>query len=230
MELNSSTFGMMLPDAGAWNYKPTLLGGSTAPTPGTGLGMDLSLKTNTATPGLTAADFGAIGGIFGAIGTAYGAYAQTRSIKQNLEFQSAMAAINSRMAENTAQTILRAGEQQQGQVGLRAGKVKSSQKASQAARGVAIGEGNAAEEVATTDLMKEIDMNTINANAVRQAWAARTQATNAANESLLKGTTADTTSSFSSAMTSLMGSATSVASNWYRDTRTAKLAAALGVS
>jgi hypothetical protein len=111
---------------------------------------------------------------------------------------------------------LRAGEQAQSQVAMRAGKVKAAQKVSQAARGVQIGVGSAAEEIATTDLMKEADMLTINANATRQAWAARMQATNYANESLMQGTMSDSIDPGVSAFSSLLTSASAVAPQWYR--------------
>ena len=99
---------------------------------------------------------------------------------------------------------------------MAAGKVKASQKVSQAARGVQIGVGSAAEEIATTDLMKEADMLTINANATRQAWAARMQATGYASESLMQGTSAESLSPASAAFSSLLTSAAAVAPQWYR--------------
>lgn len=172
---------------------------------------------------------GAISSIIGGIGSAFGTYYSAKSISENLKFQSDIAAINARMAENTAQAILSAGDKAIGQVGLKAGKVKGSQRASMAARGLVLGEGSAAEEIATTDLMKETDMMTINANAVRQAWAVRTQGANYQNESLMKGTTADSISPISSAATSLMNSATDVASSWYKYKRLGRLADLMGV-
>ena len=199
------------------NYK-TLLADTEGPT-GSGVSLD-NFANNYAGP---------IMGILGGIQTGYGAYSQARDAKGNLDFQADMATINARMAERTAQSILRAGEQEQGNVGLKAGKVKSAQKARQGARGVQIGVGSAAEEVATTDLMKETDMMTINANAVRQAAAARTQSMNYTNESLMKGTTADSINPYMSASESLIGSATTVASSWYRNRRMSAVLDKLGV-
>ena len=160
--------------------------------------------------------FGAVAGVLGGINTAYGAYASARSTKSALKYQAAISALNAEQAEKTAQSVLRAGEQEQSQVALRAGKVKAAQKVSQAARGVQIGVGSAAEEIATTDLMKEADMLTINANATRQAWAARMQATGYASESLMQGTSAESLSPASAAFSSLLTSAAAVAPQWYR--------------
>lgn len=187
---------------------------------------------------------GPIMAVVGAVQSGIGAYYSAQSAKDNLQFQSEMSAINARMseinarqAEKTAQSILYAGEKAQGQVSLRAGKVKGAQRASQGARGIVAGEGNAAEEIATTDLMKETDMLTINANATRSAWAARmagvnaqTQSINASNEALLRGVSAAGISPFMSAGTSLLNSGAAVATSWYSMQRANRLADALGVA
>ena len=187
---------------------------------------------------------GPIMAVVGAVQSGIGAYYSAQSAKDNLQFQSEMSSINARMseinarqAERTAQSILYAGEKAQGQVSLRAGKVKGAQRASQGARGIVAGEGNAAEEIATTDLMKETDMLTINANATRSAWAARmagvnaqTQSINASNEALLRGVSAAGISPFMSAGTSLLNSGAAVATSWYSMQRANRLADALGVA
>jgi hypothetical protein len=172
--------------------------------------------TGAAGAGSMASSAGPIFAAIGAIQSGLGAYFSAASQKSSLKFQASMAALNARIAERTAQSILQAGEQAQGRVSLQAGKVKAAQTVGQGARGVQIGVGSAAEEVATTDLMKETDMLTINANAVRQAWAARMQATNAANEALAKEALADSINPYVSAVTSLLGSSGKVASTWYR--------------
>ena len=59
-------------------------------------------------------------------------------------------------------------------------------------------------------------MNTAEANAVRAAWGYRTQAVNTQNEALIKRSAASSISPMGSAATSLLGSATSVAGNWYQ--------------
>lgn len=218
---NSPNFGTMTSSSMAldsWASKSTLLSAPTAAPPAAATtGFDPS----------SMATMGLVGGVFGAVQSAYGAFSTARATKQNLEFQSQMSEINARMAENQAQSIMLQGERAIGQVGLKAGKVKSSQKASQAARGIVIGEGSAAEEVATTELMAKIDSLTINANTVQAANAARTQSVNYANQSLLQGTSASSISPMSSAATSLVGSATTVANAWYTNTQQAKLAALL---
>lgn len=152
--------------------------------------------------------FGVIGAIVGAIGSVGAARAanSTRKFqyqmgqinaqaqKQTLTYQSSVAALNAeharfvgdtnaRIAELAAQSALYQGERQSGALTLQAGQLKSRQRASMAANGVDLGVGNAAEVQASTDIMKEVDRATIEANAVRQAWGYRLQATEMQNES-----------------------------------------------
>lgn len=159
--------------------------------------------------------FGPIMGIMGALGGAAGTFLQSKSLASQLRFQADMAKINQRMAENVAQSVMEAGASKKTQVGLMAGKVKGAQRADQAARGVVVGQGSGAESLATTDLMKEIDLMTIDTNTLSQAWAARTQGVNAGNQALISEATASGINPAAAAGTSLLGSATQVASNWY---------------
>ena len=104
---------------------------------------------------------------------------------------------------------------QVGAVSLNAGRMKSAQRAAMAANGIDLGVGSAAELQASTDIMKEIDMATIEANAMRSAFGYRSQAMNFENEALAKRATAGAISPFGSMASSLLGSAGSVAGSWY---------------
>ena len=153
--------------------------------------------------------------IGGTVTSAAGSYYSGRAAQSTARFQADMADINARMAESSAQSALYQGQQQVGQLTLKAGQLKSSQRAALAANGVDLGAGSAAELQASTDLMKEIDANTLTANAVRSAWGYRTQAVNYQSEALMKRATADSISPMASAATSLLGSAGQVAGSWY---------------
>lgn len=154
--------------------------------------------------------------VIGAIGGYFASKNQAASLKSSLEFQSDMAKINQRIAEGQAQSILAQGQQQIARQTLQAGQVKSRQRAAMAANGIDIGEGSAAEVTATTDLIKEIDSNQINANAVRAAWGMRTQSVNYGNQSLLQGASAQSINPSAAGVSSLIGSAGGVASSWYQ--------------
>lgn len=181
----------------------------------------------TAAPSM--ATMGVMSSIIGVVQSGLGAYYSTQSTKSNLEFQSRISEINARMAEKSAQSILAAGEKEQNRISMTAGKVKASQKTHQAARGIQIGVGSAAEEIASTDLIKELDMNTVYRNAVYQSNAMRMTGTNYANQSLLQGTMASTISPTMSAATSLLTSGAAVSDAWYKYKFRSQFADALGV-
>lgn len=182
---------------------------------------------------------GISGAINGAIGSYYALKSQENQLKSqamNLEFKSAMDKINAQVMETQAQGIMFQGERQGAMVGLRAGQVKAKARSSMAGRGIQLGEGNAAEVIASTDLMKEVDMLTVNANTVRAAEAARTQAVNFGNQSLLEGVSAgnlmasaNSISPFLGAYTSMLGSATTLANAWYQDRKLSAIAGRLGI-
>ena len=166
-----------------------------------------------------------MGMIQSGIGTFYAAKSNKNQLKSQamtFDYQKQMSALNARAMEDTAQQIMRAGEQDIGRLTLRAGQVKGSARAAQAARGGQIGTGSNAEELASLELMKQTDALTINSNTVRAAWAARTQAQNYEAQAAMAGVSAfgarsaaSQISPFSQASTNLMSSGGNVASAWY---------------
>lgn len=170
---------------------------------------------------------------------------QSQSQAMTLRFQKDLATLNAGLAENDAQQILLAGEREAGQISRRYGRAKSGNRASMAARGVQLGEGSTAEVEASIELAKQQDMLTINANRVRAAESARMQRTNYQTQASMLGvsasnvsgmgamsaanlmSSADSISPFGNTFTSLLGSAGTVASTWYRDNELAALRAAI---
>ena len=157
-----------------------------------------------------------IGQIGGAATSAVGSYFSAATQKENLRGQAAMAEINARISEMGAQSALMQGQHETARLTLNAGQLKGRQRAALAASGVAMGEGSAREIQASADILKDIDKNTIMANAVSQAWGQRMQAVNYQNEGLFARANAKGIKPFASAATSLLGSATQVASSWYQ--------------
>jgi hypothetical protein len=170
---------------------------------------------------------------------------QSQSQAMTLQFQKDMATLNAGLAENDAQQILLAGEREAGQISRRYGRAKSGNRASMAARGVQLGEGSTAEVEASIELAKQQDMLTINANRVRAAESARMQRTNYQTQASMLGVSAsnvagmgelsasnlmrsaDTINPYGNMFSSLLGSAGTVASTWYRDNELAALRAAI---
>jgi len=152
---------------------------------------------------------------------------------------------NASIAELGAQSTLEAGQRQIAAQTLKAGQLKGAQRAALAANGVDLGEGSAAEVQVSSDMLKEIDTETLRVNATRTAWGyraqgmeaqlqselqalnTRTQAkvqginmrTGAASletDALLKSASASGISPMAAGFSSLLDSAGSVADSWYR--------------
>lgn len=165
--------------------------------------------------GLNAGQFGVGMQGVGAILSAIGAWAGASAQKTSLRAQAEIAEINARTAESNAQATLFAGQREQQRSMLHTANLKGSQRARIAANGIDLGVGSAVRVLTTTDVMGEIDANQIKANAVRQAWGQRVVATNYENEALRARANASAISPGTAAVTSLLGSAGSVAANWY---------------
>lgn len=161
------------------------------------------------------AQFSTASNVGGAVSTALGAYYDASMQKQSAKHTAAMATINARVAELGAQSALLQGKSEVAKLTQQAGRLKSTQKARLAANGVDLGVGNAAEIQASTDIMKEIDTNTIQSNAWRSAWGHRVQAQNYLNQADAARITAKGINPYMSAANSLMGDSGQVASQWY---------------
>ena len=117
--------------------------------------------------------------------TALGSIGITKHNNATARAKANIARINAQMMERHAQGILRAGEKKIMQTTMAAGKVKHSQRAALAANGIAVGEGSAAEILASTDIVKEIESNEIKSEATRNAWGARMQAVGYEGQALM---------------------------------------------
>jgi hypothetical protein len=134
-----------------------------------------------------------VGSVF--IGTsmlsgALGAGDAAASQRSSLNFSAGISDINARMAEQAAQSELLRGEREYGNARLRTAALRGRQRASLAANGVDLGVGSAAQIQTSTEVMGEIDANTIQANAIKTAWGHRMEATNHRNDALMKRTSA----------------------------------------
>lgn len=165
--------------------------------------------------------------IAGAMQSAIGAWASAESAKSqakaqalSMEFESSMSAINARVAESEANAQMEAGAQEIARVTAEYGQAKAAAKTSAAAAGIK-STGSAAEVQASIELAKRVDAYTINVNRVRSAEAARTQAVNSRNQSLLSSVsarnaraTANSINPWVAAGGTLLSSAGQVAGYW----------------
>jgi hypothetical protein len=84
-----------------------------------------------------------------------------------------------------------------------------------AANGIDLGFGSAAEVQASTDIVKNIDMSTIQSNAIRAAFGYQQQALNDTTQGAISRASASAISPIGSTVNSLIGSVGTVASKWY---------------
>lgn len=144
-----------------------------------------------------------------------GAISSAMSTRLALKGAAQIAEINAGVAERAAQQEMSRGQDLIAAATERAGQVKSAQRASMAANGIDLGEGSAAEVLTTTDMVKEHDMQTIQANAVRAAWGHRVDATSLTNQARTAQAGADSTSPLMAGTSSLLSSAGQIAGSWY---------------
>lgn len=152
-----------------------------------------------------------VGGVQSAVSSYYGAKAQARQ----LAFEADMADINARMAESAAERTLAAGRREVQRSKMQTAGLKSRQRVALAANGVALDEGSAVNVLTTTDYIGEVDANTIEANAIAQAWGHKIDAANQRAAARSGRSAASSIAPGQAAMSSIIGTAGSVASSWY---------------
>jgi hypothetical protein len=166
--------------------------------------------------------------IFKGLGSAVSSYFaaqsqqyQYKSQALELGYQADMADINKRSAEYTAEGALESAKTQIQNVTLQAGQQKAAATAEMGSRGIVLGQGTSQEITASQDVVKDISMYTINANATREAAQARTAGAGYAGQAIMDragevnaNLSASSVSPVSSVMSSLMSTAGSVASSW----------------
>lgn len=147
--------------------------------------------------------------------SASASYWNARSQKSALNYQANIADLNAQLSELGAESALSTGQQQAGKISMQAGQVLGRQRAVLAGNGVDLGTGSAAEMQASTSILKQIDMNTVQANAVRNAWGYREQGLDFRTQAAMGRASAAGMSPALGAATTLLGGAGQVASNWY---------------
>lgn len=133
--------------------------------------------------------------------------------KINLNMQADLADQSARISEIGYKSYLQKGEMAKQSSQLQTASLKSTQKARMAASGVALSGDSQQNILNTTDLFGEIDANTIESNAIQQAWGYKAQGQNYKTQAKLGRFSADTINPSQVMSTSLLGSATQIASS-----------------
>lgn len=128
----------------------------------------------------------AAGGAASVVGSYYAASGQ----KTALKLQARMDEINAQIAESRARDALFRGERQEQAFRQDVAQLRSKQRVGMAAGNVDLGSETAAAVLTSTDVMSEIDATQIRANALREAWGMRTEATNLRSSARMSRATA----------------------------------------
>lgn len=175
----------------------------------TGSGFNWGQAGQGATMGL------AIGQAIGAVASAYiGARALSKvqkSQEQILRNNQASQQIGVEMAYRQGEAII-------SRVTRKAGQVKGKQRTTAAANGVAVGVGNSAEMMASTDIQKEEDMQTARLNAIANAWGYQNAASQYGAQASSLSAISDYNSgsgAYGKSMDSAIEGASNVAKTWY---------------
>jgi hypothetical protein len=152
------------------------------------------------------------GGILSTIGSMFGASSQ----KSSLNFQARMADINARIADGNARNLIAAGVVEESRIKLAGSQAKGSQIARMASSGIDIaGSPTAQARLAGTDLITEVDANTMRLNALRAAWGQRFEAGDQRARAGALRASASSISPMMAGLTTLMSTVGQVAGSWY---------------
>lgn len=152
----------------------------------------------------------------GAVNSTVGSFFSAQGQKSALKAQAGIADINAKLSELTAQSALRAGQIEEQKTRLATANLKSKQRAAMGANGVDLGSDSAVNVLTSTDVMGEIDANTVAANAARAAWGYRVQGMNYQNEAIGARATSKAISPLMVAGTTALTSLGNVGMNAYR--------------
>ncbi len=148
--------------------------------------------------------------------SATGAEIEAAGKKSSLNFAASFADTNARIADMTADSVLRQGQRAEQASRLETRNLKEKQRNSFAANGIALDSETANRVLTSTDLLGEVDANTLNANAARSAWGYRMEATGYRGEALVNRATANAIRPKSAFRTSLINSAGNISTSAYK--------------
>lgn len=159
---------------------------------------------------------------------AVGSYAGAAAQQASLRSQARISEINATMADAAGRAELMASERQQNQIYLRGAQVKASQTSAYAANGIDVGVGTPVNVATSADYVTQVDANTAAANGIQAAWGRRIEAGNYRRQAVSQRATASGISPGMAAFSSLLSSASQVASSWYTSSKSGALGGSSG--
>lgn len=178
-------------------------------------GSSPSPLADAATPGNVTMGLGIAGGGL----KLFSALAGASAARSAEEAQADAAQTNALIAERAASSAVTSGQAQASDTYIKGAQTVATQRAALAANGVDINSGTAANLQASTKWVTTQNVDTITANAARAAMGYTTQSEDYADKAGNLRAAAGAVSPTTVGATSLLTSATSVASDWYRNQR-----------
>jgi hypothetical protein len=157
----------------------------------------------------------------GAVTSAAGAMFSASTQKMGLKLDAAIAAINADKARDAAREALREGYQMEMRQRTATGQLKGAERAAMGANNVDMTTGSALNRLVSTDYSGEADAQTIRLNAARAAMGYRDQATGYEINRTLSLGAAKGINPMLTGVTSLLGSAASIAATGTDEARRA---------
>ena len=166
-----------------------------------------------------AAGFGAVGlgaTLAGGVLSAYGAQQQGTATQQMYNYRAQVSRINADINRQNAEWARTKGETEAMQYGAKAAQQRGQIKVAQAASGLDVNSGSARDVQASQERIKDMDLETIRANAAKVAYDYDTKAVmdeNQASLDVMAGDNARKAGNIN-ALGSIIGTVSSVSSKW----------------
>jgi len=142
-----------------------------------------------------------------AVTSGIGSYYAAQGQRTALRHQARMAEINARISEGQARDALMIGQTQQQAIRERASQIRGTQRVALGANMIDLGSDTAVALQTSTDYLAERDVNMAEANALRQAWGFRMEATGQRGQAAMARATASGISPLLAGTTSLLSGA-----------------------
>jgi hypothetical protein len=144
------------------------------------------------------------------------AYNRGRAQQNALGYEAAVAGNNAAIAGYQANVAQQVGAQQVQNIQLRTGNLFGAQRAAMAANGVDLGQGSAANVLASTEYMGQRDEATTQTNTQNEIWALNNQRNSYLAEQQADLSARNSINPTMSAAGTLIGGAGMFANSWYR--------------
>jgi hypothetical protein len=147
----------------------------------------------------------------GALSSVFAASSAKRAYRTRAFFNE----LNADEARGDARASIRRGEFLEQKSRLDTAQLKGRQVAAMGANGVDMTEGSPLARLVSTDYMGETDAITIRQNSTREAASSRARASGYSGQAIMDRASASNINPLLSGVTSLLGSASKVGSDWY---------------